>query len=132
MGHENSDEIRYSRDHEWLRIDGNIATIGITDFAQEQLTEIVFVELPQVGKVVEHTKPIAVIESVKSVSDVLSPVSGEVLEVNEPLINNPEILNKDPSGEGWLVRMKVADMKDLDGLLTKEQYDEFIKKDGQR
>ena len=132
MGQEKAGDTRFTQDHEWARADGDTVTVGITDFAQEQLTEIVFVELPQVGKVVEKSKPVAVIESVKSVSDVFAPVSGEIVEVNEGLLSNPEILNEDPSGEGWLIRMKVSDVKELESLLTKDQYEEFIKKEGQR
>ncbi len=132
MGQENAAGTRYTKNHEWARVDGDTVTVGITDFAQRQLTEIVFVELPQVGKKVEKSKPIAVIESVKSVSDVFAPVSGEVIEVNDKLLNSPEILNEDPCGKGWLIRMKVSDKNELDGLMTKEQYDEFMKKEGRR
>lgn len=119
-------ELRYSKDHEWIKLEGDMAIIGITDFAQSQLTDIVFIELPEVGKKVEQHKQIAVIESVKSVSDVFSPMSGEVVEVNSKLSDNPEIINKDPYGEGWIAKIKINNKSELDSLLTADKYSKLI------
>ena len=132
MGDAVSAGIWYSKEHEWVKVEGDTGTFGITDFAQRHLTEIVFVELPEAGRTLEAGKPVAVIESVKSVSDVFSPVSGEVIEVNDKLVDNPEVLNKDPSGEGWMIRIRMSDKKELDGLMTKEQYEDFIKEDDKK
>ncbi len=120
-------DLKYSKEHEWVKVDGDIAVVGVTDFAQQQLTDIVFVELPEKGKKVEQNKQLAVIESVKSVSDVFSPVSGEVVEVNEKLKDNPETINKEPYGEGWIARVKLEDKGQLDGLMSAEDYENFTK-----
>ncbi|MFH2028051.1 MAG: glycine cleavage system protein GcvH [Nanoarchaeota archaeon] len=124
---ENPKDLKYSKDHEWVKVEGDIAVVGITDFAQKQLTDIVFVELPEKGKRVEKDKAMAVVESVKSVSDVFAPVSGEVIEVNDKLVDSPEIINNDPYSEGWFVKIKMTDSSQLDGLMTAEQYDENTK-----
>ena len=124
---ENPKDLKYTKEHEWIKLDGDIAIIGVTDFAQQQLTDIVFVELPKKGKKVEQNKQLTVIESVKSVSDVFSPVSGEVTEINEKLKDNPETINKDPYGEGWIAKLKLEDKSQLDGLMTAENYENFIK-----
>lgn len=129
-GKENPEGLRYTKEHEWIRVEGDIGTVGITDFAQHQLTDIVFVELPHVGKKVEQMKPLAVVESVKSVSDIFAPVSGEVVQVNEHIRKSPETVNKDPFRDGWIVRIKIHDRKELDKLMTKEQYDSFLRKGG--
>ena len=129
MGKENPDGLRYTKEHEWIKVEGNVGIVGITDFAQHQLTDIVFVELPQAGKKAEQMKPVAVVESVKSVSDIFAPVSGEVVEINENLKKSPETVNKDPFGEGWIIKIKISDKKELDNLMSKEQYDEFIRKE---
>jgi len=123
----NPNGLKYSKEHEWLRVEGDIATVGVTDFAQKELTDIVFVELPEKGKRVEQNKQIAVIESVKSVSDVFSPLTGEVIEVNEKLKDNPDIINKDPYGEGWIAKVKIENKDQLNGLLSSEDYDKFTK-----
>jgi len=123
----NPTELKYSKDHEWIKEDGENIIVGITDFAQKQLTDIVFVELPEKGKQVEKDKQMAVVESVKSVSDVFAPVSGEVVEVNDKLVDNPETINNDPYGEGWFVKIKVSDKSELDGLMSSEQYEEITK-----
>ncbi len=123
----NPTELKYSKDHEWIKEDGENIIVGITDFAQKQLTDIVFVELPEKGKQVEKDKQMAVVESVKSVSDVFSPISGEVVEVNDKLVDNPETINNDPYGEGWFVKIKVLDQSHLDGLMTSTEYEELIK-----
>lgn len=122
----NPKDLKYSKEHEWIKVEGNIATVGVTDFAQHQLTDIVFVELPEKGKKAEQGKQLAVIESVKSVSDVFSPVSGEVIEVNEKLQDNPDIINKDPYGEGWIAKIKIADNKELNNLMPAGDYEKFI------
>lgn len=113
--------LKYTKEHQWVKVEGGIGIVGITDFAQKQLKDIVFIELPKVGGQLEQFKRAASIESVKSVSDVISPVSGEVIEVNEKLNDNPEILNKDPLGEGWIYKVKLKDKSELDNLLGKEQ-----------
>jgi len=124
---ESPKDLKYSKEHEWIKVEGDVGTVGITDFAQKQLTDIVFVELPEKGKQVEKDKQMAVVESVKSVSDVFAPVSGEVVEVNSKLPDSPEIINKDPYNEGWFVKIKIADKAQLDNLMTAEQYDEMTK-----
>ena len=119
---------KYTREHEWIKIedaDNGLAVAGITDFAQEQLGDIVFVELPKVGASVSYMGKMGEIESVKSVSDLFSPVTGEVTEVNERLLDHPEITNNDPYGEGWLIRVKLSDAAELDTLWTSEEYDSF-------
>ena len=123
----NPKELRYSKDHEWLKIEGDTAIVGITDFAQKQLTDIVFVELPEKGKHVTQGKAMAVVESVKSVSDVFAPVSGEVAEVNSELTDAPEILNKEPYEKGWIVKIKIENKEELNDLLTAEKYEGFLK-----
>lgn len=123
----NPPELKYSKEHEWVKVDGDTATIGITDHAQEQLTDIVFVEMPDVGKKIDVGANIGVVESVKSVSDVFSPVSGEVKEVNSKLEAQPELVNKDPYGQGWIARIKMDDKKQLDDLMDSKKYEEFTK-----
>ena len=123
----NPKNLKYSKEHEWVKVEGNIATIGITDHAQEQLTDVVFVELPKKGKVVKQMETVAVLESVKAVSDVYSPVSGEVVEVNKTLVDKPALVNIKPYGEGWIAKLKVKDSKELDNLMTAEEYEEFLK-----
>ena len=127
---ENPKEFKYSKEHEWVKVDGDIGTVGITDFAQKQLTDIVFVELPEKGKKAEKSKQLAVVESVKSVSDVFAPASGEVVEANEELASTPETVNKDPYGKGWIAKIKLSDKSELEGLMSAEEYGEFIKKEG--
>ena len=119
------DDLRYSRDHEWVRIDGSTGTIGITSFAANELGDIVFVELPEVGKQLKQFTTFGVVESVKAVSDLFSPVSGEVAEVNGDLRANPELLNTDPFGAGWIARISLADPAELDQLLDAAAYREL-------
>jgi glycine cleavage system H protein len=119
-------DFRYSKDHEWIKVEGGEALVGITDFAQHQLGDIIFVELPPVGKALEAHQTIGTVESVKSVSDIFSPVAGEVVAVNEELLQAADILNKDPHGGGWIVRLKVKDMKDLEGLMSAGEYEKFL------
>ena len=127
MSKPNPTDLRYTKEHEWIKIEGDIATMGITDHAQELLTDIVFVELPEIGKKVEQIKPIAVVESVKSVSDVYAPLSGEVIEVNKELENKPELVNHDAFGQGWLAKLRIKDPSETNNLMTSEQYNEFVK-----
>lgn len=124
---ENPKELYYTKEHEWVKVEDGIGTVGITDFAQHSLTDIVFVELPEKGKQVEQFKQLTVMESVKSVSDVYSPVSGEVTEVNESLGDSPEQVNKSPFENGWIAKIKLKDEKELENLMTAKQYDEYLK-----
>jgi len=123
------EDLRYSKEHEWIRVKDKTITIGITDYAQDQLGEIVFVELPDEGEIFTKDDPFGVVESVKSVSDVYAPVSGRILEVNDPILDNPESVNEEPYGEGWLVRLEMTNPKDLDDLMTAEQYQAYIKEE---
>jgi glycine cleavage system H protein len=116
-------ELRYTKDHEWVRVEGDQATIGITDYAAEQLGDIVFVELPEVGRDLVQFSTFGVVESVKAVSDLFAPVGGEVAEVNGELGQRPEIVNSDPYGEGWLIRVRMADPSHVDHLLDAAAYD---------
>ena len=117
---------RYTRDHEWVRLDGDIATIGITAYAAEQLGDVVFVELPAVGRSVKKGEGAAVVESVKAASDVYSPVSGEVTESNESLVDAPATVNEAPEGNGWFAKLKVTDKSEIDGLLDEAAYKSFL------
>ena len=112
----------YTPDHEWLRIDGDVATIGVTDFAQSQLGDVVFVELPKVGRNVKKAEAIAVVESVKAASDVYAPISGEVLEVNDAVVAEPALVNSDPAGKAWFFKMKISDKSELGGLMDEAAY----------
>jgi glycine cleavage system H protein len=116
------DDLRYSKEHEWVRAEEDRATIGITSFAADELGDIVFVELPEVGATLSQFGTFGVVESVKAVSDLYSPVSGEVVEVNEALRDSPELLNSDPFGDGWIVRVTVADAAELEGLMDAAAY----------
>jgi glycine cleavage system H protein len=118
--------IRYTKDHEWVRLDGDIAVVGITDYAQSQLGDVVYVELPEIGRQVQQGKEAAVVESVKAASEVYAPVSGEVTEVNETIVADPAKVNADPMGEGWFLKLRVSDPKELDGLLDEAAYQGFI------
>lgn len=123
-------DLKYSKEHEWVRMEGELAVIGITDHAQEKLGEIVYLELPAKGEKIDKDEAFGVVESTKAVSDIFAPVSGEIVEVNAGLINTPERINKDPYEDAWLVKVKVADQKDLDGLLSEKQYADFVKEEG--
>ncbi len=119
---------KYTKEHEWAKPDGNgTVTMGITDHAQELLTDVVYVELPALGRKAKQMQPIAVVESVKSVSDIFAPVSGEVTAVNEALEATPELINKDAYGDGWIAKIKMDQPSELDGLMTAEGYEEYIK-----
>jgi glycine cleavage system H protein len=118
--------LRFTTDHEWIRLDGEIATVGITDYAQSQLGDVVYVELPEIGRRVEKGKEAAVVESVKAASEVYAPVSGEVAEVNDALAADPAQVNADPMGEGWFLKLRLTDPKELDGLLDEDAYSRFV------
>jgi glycine cleavage system H protein len=117
---------RFTRDHEWVRLDGDLAIVGITDYAQSQLGDVVYVELPEIGHRVEKDKEAAVVESVKAASEVYAPVSGEVAEINEALTADPAKVNADPMGEGWFIKLRLDDPKELDSLMDEEAYKRFI------
>ncbi len=120
------DELRYSKEHEWVRAGGDVATIGITHFAQEQLGDVVFVELPEKGATVRQFASLGVVESVKAASDVYAPVSGEVLERNVKVIESPELVNRSPYGDGWLLKVRLADKAELAQLLSADEYRSHI------
>ena len=117
---------RFTRDHEWVRLDGDLAIVGITDYAQSQLGDVVYVELPEIGRRVEKGKEAAVVESVKAASEVYAPASGEVTEINEVLTADPAKVNADPMGEGWFLKLRPDDPKELDSLMDEEGYKRFI------
>ncbi|RLE68933.1 MAG: glycine cleavage system protein GcvH [Thermoprotei archaeon] len=123
-------DLLYTKQHEWVRVEDDTVTIGISDFAQKKLKEVVYVELPEVGREVGKDESIASVESVKSVEDIYAPVSGKIVEVNETLIDAPEKVNEDPYGEGWMFKIKLSDRNELNDLLKPEEYAEFIKKEG--
>ena len=130
MSKSNPGDRLYSKDHEWVKDNGDgTAVVGITDYAQEMLTDIVFVELPAIGKKVAKGEPVAVVESVKSVSDVYAPVSGEVVDVNKTLEETPELINQDAFNEGWIAKLKLGNVAELKSLLTAADYDSFIKEE---
>lgn len=116
-------DLRYTREHEWVRPEGDRGAIGITYYAQEQLGDVVFVELPKLGSQVEQGKPFGVVESVKTASDLYAPVGGEIVEVNEKLVDRPELVNQDPYGEGWMIVVRMSDPAQLNSLLTSAQYE---------
>lgn len=118
--------LKYSKEHEWVSTEESIATVGITDHAQEQLGEIVYIELPSIGEKVSKDDPFGVVESVKAVSDIYAPVSGTVVAVNEDLPESPEVVNEDPYGDGWLIKVKVSDPADLDDLMDSAEYEEMV------
>jgi len=118
-------DLRYTKDHEWVKVDGDVATIGVTDYAANQLGDVVFVDLPAVGKRIDQFATFGVVESVKAVSDLYAPVAGEVTDVNAELGTKPELVNSDPFGEGWMIRVKVADADQLAGLLDAAGYEQL-------
>ena len=119
-------ELKFTEDHEWMLIDGSSATVGITDYAQEQLGDVVFVELPEVGKTLTKGGDAAVVESVKAASEIYAPVAGEVTEANDALADNPGTVNSDPMGAGWFFKMSIADAAELDGLMDEAAYKTFV------
>jgi glycine cleavage system H protein len=118
--------LKYTKDHEWARVEGDVAVVGITDFAQDKLGSIVFVELPPPGKSVNKGQTVVTVDSVKAVAEVYSPLSGEIKEANESLKDTPEVINQDPYGQGWMVKIKISAPAELGGLLTPEGYEAFV------
>lgn len=116
----------YTKEHEWVQVDDDVCLMGITEFAQKELGEVVFVELPEIGQVFDANDEIGTIESVKAVAEVYTPVAGEVVEVNEMLLDDPDLLNDDPHEEGWLVKVRFSTEGDLDGLMNAEEYEEYV------
>ena len=122
--------LKYSKEHEWVRLEGDVATVGISDFAQEQLGDVVFVELPDLGKQVVQNGDVAVVESVKAASEVYAPLSGEVVEVNTALEDDPELVNQSPTGEGWFMKIRLSDASQLDGMMDEAAYNDFTASQG--
>ena len=122
------EELKYTKEHEWLKAEDGVVTIGITDYAQSELGDIVFVELPQVGNTVSQGEPFGTIEAVKTVADLFSPVSGEVSELNPKIEEDPAVMNKDPYGEGWMMKIKMSDASQADSLLSPTDYRALIEK----
>lgn len=120
------DNLKYTEDHEWIRLDGDVATVGITDHAQKELGDIVYIDINTVGDSLGQNEVFGSVEAVKTVSDLFLPVAGEVTEINDALDATPELVNDDPYGKGWIIRMKVADPDSLDGLLSAEDYKTFV------
>lgn len=118
--------LKYSKEHEWVAAEESVATIGITDHAQDQLGEIVYIELPSVGEKISKDDPFGVVESVKAVSDIYAPISGTVAEVNEGLRESPEVINEDPYGDGWLIKIRASDASEMDDLMDSEEYEEMV------
>jgi glycine cleavage system H protein len=123
------DDLKYTKEHEWLAVNGNVGTVGITHYAQSELGDIVYVELPAAGSPVVAGEEFGTVESVKAVSEIFAPVSGEVLEVNAALAKSPETINKDPYGDGWLMKIKLADPKELGSLMTAAEYRKYIEEE---
>ena len=121
------DDLHYSKDHEWVRVNGNVAIVGITDYAQDSLGDVVYVELPKVGDDFAANESFGSVESVKAVSEVFSPVSGEIVGTNEALADTPEKVNQDPYGEGWMIRVQMSNPGEVDSMLTAAEYEDFTK-----
>ena len=118
--------LKYSKDHEWVRVEGDVGTVGISDYAQEQLGDVVYVELPEVGRTVAQNEEAAVVESVKAASEVYAPVSGEVVEVNQALEDDPSLVNGDATGEGWFLKLRLSAPAELDGLMDDAAYADYV------
>lgn len=123
-------ELKYSKSHEWVRVEDDLATIGITDYAQDQLGDVVYIELPDVGRTIHQEESFGSVESVKAVSELLAPVSGEIVEVNEELVDTPETVNEDPYTTGWAIIVRMDDPSEVKELLTAEQYQAFVEEEG--
>jgi glycine cleavage system H protein len=121
------EDLHYSKDHEWVRVEGNVALVGITDYAQDSLGDVVYVELPKVGDEFAANEPFGSVESVKAVSEVFSPVSGEIVGTNDALVDAPEKVNTDPYGDGWMIRVQMSSTGEVDSLLTAAEYEDFTK-----
>lgn len=122
------DDLKYNEEHSWLKVEGNKGRVGITDYAQDQLTDILYLELPEVGTQVKYMEPFGIVESAKSTNDLFSPVSGQVIEVNQPLTKKPGTINKDPYGDGWMIVIDMSNPEELDSLIPAEEYREFVEK----
>jgi glycine cleavage system H protein len=120
-------EYIYSREHEWVRVEDDVCVLGITEFAQQELGEVVFVELPEVGQVFDAGDEVGTIESVKAVAEVYTPVAGEVVEINDAVVDDPELINEDPHHEGWLIKVRFSSAADLKDLMNAEKYEEYVK-----
>jgi glycine cleavage system H protein len=120
------DDVRYTTEHEWARVEGGLVTIGITSYASEQLGDVVFVELPEVGRKLEAAKPFGLVEAVKTVSDLYAPVAGEVVAINAALVDNPALVNLEPYGEGWMIRIRPAQVNDVQGLMSRADYEKML------
>jgi glycine cleavage system H protein len=125
----NPEDLRYTQSHEWVRIDGDVGTIGITDYAQKELGDIVYLELPEVGHVFNAGEEFGTVESVKAVSELFTPVSGEIVEINKGAVTEPGIVNDDPFGDGWMIKLKLSTDEEVQKLLTAEQYEEYVKQE---
>jgi len=123
-------DLKYTKDHEWIRLDGDIGVVGISAFAQEQLGDVVFVGLPEVGRKLAKGEEAATVESVKAASEVYAPIGGDVVEVNSALADDPALVNNDPTGKGWFLKLRVADRSDLDGLMDETAYAKFTAEQG--
>lgn len=121
--------LKYTKEHEWVRIEGESAFVGITDYAQDQLGDVVMAELPAIGSAVKKNESLGVVESVKSVSDIFSPVTGTIQDKNDAVLESPSLINEDPYGEGWLVKIKVANLAEIDGLMDAQAYEKFLKEE---
>jgi glycine cleavage system H protein len=128
----NPDDIKYHREHTWVRAEGKQATIGITDYAQQQLGDIVYVDLPETETEIDADSELSEIESTKATSPVVSPVSGTIMDVNEDLADSPEIINEDPYGNGWMVVLEMSDASELNDLMTKSEYEKFLKEEEEK
>lgn len=122
-------DLKYTKEHEWVKVEGNIATVGITDYAQDSLGDVVYVELPQEGASVTKNEPFGVVESVKAVSDLYSPLTGNVAEVNDAIVDSPEAINEDPYGDAWLIKVEVGSEGELGDLLSADEYQKFIEEE---
>jgi len=118
--------LRFTKDHEWISVDGDVGTVGITDYAQQQLGDVVYVELPETGRSLSKGDQVAVVESVKAASEIYAPVGGEVTEINAALEGAPATVNEDPQGGGWFFKLRLADASDVEGLMTEQQYKDFL------
>ena len=123
-------EVKFSKEHEWIKVEGEIATIGITKHATEMLGDIVFAELPEKGSNVEKDSTAGVVESTKAASDVYTPLSGEIVDINKKIVDDPTKINEDPEGAAWFFKLKMKDMSEMDSLMSKEEYDKFAKESG--
>lgn len=126
------EDLRYTGKHEWIRTEGEYGTVGITDYAQQMLGDIVFVELPELGTLIRKGESFGVVESVKAASDIYAPVSGEVVEVNEGLAEHPELVNHSPYGKGWMIRVKISNPAELDDLMDCREYENFVQKESEK